>query len=233
MIKNELIKFFTPLKILIYGGFLIVFVLLNNIIFGVQIALTKTLYDFIHDNIFDLIIIIPIMLSSIVSEIFTYDYQSGCMKFFLIYKKRDKVFISKIISIILITAVLIIAAFFILTFAYIVKDSNHVNISREDVLLIIKTIIFFLIALLPILFIYALISIIFKNSAIISLLVFLLVIMSDFFSKTIGDITPRRFCIEFLLHNRFDKYSIILFAFYLIIFGLCDISIFTKKEILR
>lgn len=233
MIKNELIKFFTPLKILIYGGFLLAFVLLNNIIFGDQIVSTKTLYDFTHDNIFDLIIIISIILAPIVSEIFTYDYECGCMKFLLIYKKRDKVLFSKIISIILITAVLIIFVFSILTVAYTIKDSNHINILGNQMVLMIRTMICFLITLIPILLVYVTISILFKNSAVISLLVFLLVIMSDFFPKTIGDITPRRFCIEFLVNNKIDVFSIVLFMVYLIIFAVLDIRLFTIKEMLR
>lgn len=234
MIKNELVKFFTPLKIIIYGGLILAFILLSNVIFGDTIQRTKSFYDFAQDNIFDLIIFIPIILTSIVSEIFTYDYEAGCMKFFIMYKGRNKVLFSKMSALILITLVLIVFTFSALAAAYIIKSPNYVNILSYQMLLIIKMIIIFLITLMPILLIYVMISILFKSSTVISLLVFLLVIMSDFFPKVIGDITPRRFLwVSLIKGNKIDRFSIVLFIAYLIIFIFLDIKLFSKKEMLH
>lgn len=234
MIKNELVKFFTPLKIIIYGGLILAFILLANVIFGDTISGTKNFYDFAQENIFDLIIFIPIILTSIVSEIFTYDYESGCMKFFIMYKSRNKVLFSKIIALILITLILIVFAFLALAASYIIKSPNYINILSYQMLLIMKMMMTFLIALTPILLIYVMISILFKSSTVISLLIFLLVIMSDFFPKVIGEITPRRFLwVSLIKGNKIDGFSIILFAAYLIIFIFLDIKLFSKKEMLH
>ncbi|MTK12505.1 MAG: hypothetical protein F8N39_10600, partial [Clostridiaceae bacterium] len=212
MIKNELIKFFTPLKISIYGGFILTFILISDVIFADKPVKVQTLDGFLNDNMKMLIFVIPLILAAIISEIFTYDYESGCMKFFIIYKKRENIFFSKAFAATIITALLIIVTFIILILVYTIQNPNQINASEIQASLILKTMVIFLITLLPILLIYMLISILCKSSTIISVLTFLLVIMSDFFPKSVGDITPRRFFMIFLLKNKqIDKFSVILF----------------------
>lgn len=111
MIKNELIKFFTPLKASIYGGIILTFILIDNVIFADKSLGMVTFYDFLCDDMKSLVFILPIILAPIVSEVFTYDYECGCMKFFIIYKKREKVLLYKIFALVLITAILIIFTF--------------------------------------------------------------------------------------------------------------------------
>ncbi|GAA0739069.1 ABC transporter permease [Clostridium oceanicum] len=233
MIKSELIKFFTPFKMIIYGGIILTFILIADVIFKDSGVLNQTLYSFIFDNVKTFIFVIPIILAPIASEIFTHDYECGCMKFFVLYKKREKVLFSKMLSLFLITTVLIIFTFFLLTLTYMFLNWSTFNISLENILKVSRMGGTFLITLIPILLIFVMISILFKNSSILSLLVFLLVIMSDFFPKVIGNITPRRFLWEFVLQEgQITKFSIILFVLYIIFFMILDIKLFSKKEMI-
>jgi ABC-2 type transport system permease protein len=226
MIKNELIKFFTLLKTSIYGGIILIFILISDVIFADKTSGIVTFHDLLYGDMKSLVFVLPIILAPIVSEIFTYDYECGCMKFFLIYKKREKVLLHKIFSLILITSILIIFTLVILNVVYITKLGIQINILED-----IKMSIMFLVTLIPTLLIYVLISILCKNSAIVSLLVFLLGIMSDIIPKTIGNITPRRFLWNCLLKNQVDRFSVILFLIYIAVFILINLKLFSKKEI--
>ena len=228
MIKNEFIKFFTPLKTSIYGGIIFIFILLNDVIFADKTTGIATFHSLLYNDMSSLVFMIPIILAPIVSDIITRDYESGCMKFLVIYKSKSKVLLCKIVSLILITAIMIIFTFSILNVIYIFK-----NLVQIDILLDIKMGLLFLTALMPVLFIYVLISILSKNSTIISLLVFLLIVMSDFIPKTIGNITPRRFLWECLLKNEIDKFSIILFLIYIIVLVFLNFKLFNKKELVH
>ncbi|OAA84852.1 ABC transporter permease [Clostridium ljungdahlii] len=228
MIKNEFIKFFTPLKISIYGGIILIFILLNDVLFADKASAIVTFHTLLYNDISSLIFMLPIILSPIVSDMITRDYECGCMKFFIIYKSKSKVLLCKIISLILITGIMIIFTFTILNVIYIFKDSVQI-----DIFLDIKMGLLFLTALMPVLLIYVLISILTKNSTIISLLVFLLIVMSDFIPKTIGNITPRRFLWECLLKNQIDKFSIILFSIYTIVLVFLNFKLFNKKELIH
>ncbi len=228
MIKNEFIKFFTPLKTSIYGGVILIFILISDVIFADKPSGIVTFHDLLYGDMKSLVFMLPIILAPIVSEIFTYDYECGCMKFFLVYKKREKVFFYKIFSLILITGTLIIFTFVILNVVYIVKFGIQINILED-----IKMSIMFLVTLIPILLIYVLISILCKSSTIISLLIFLLPIMSDFIPKTIGEITPRRFLWNCLLEKQVDTFSIILFLVYIVVFILFNVKLFSKKELIH
>ena len=233
MIKNELIKFFTPLKVIVYIGFLLTCILLPIAVFQDNEIIAP--YDFICGSMNDvLVLIIPIILASIVSEVFTYDYELGCMKFFIIYRKRDKVLFAKIIALILIAATLIIISFITLIIIYAIQNPQMINALYNQIFDISKLMTLFLMAMMPIILIYVLISIICKNSMIISLIVFLLVMMSDLFVKFIADITPTRFFRVFLNKgNHIDGVSIILFISYIIIFLLLNLKVFSKKEMLQ
>lgn len=234
MIKNELIKFFTPLKVSIYGGFILTFILISDVIFADKPVKVQALDGFLNDNMKMLIFVLPLILAAIISEIFTYDYESGCMKFFIIYKRRESVFFSKIFAGTIITALLIIITFIILILVYAIQNTNQISVLENQTSLVLKMMVIFLATLLPILLIYILISIIYKNSTMISILIFLLVIMSDFFPKFVGDITPRRFFMIFLLKDKqVDKFSVILFLLYLIAFTVIDIKLFSKKEMIH
>ncbi|ADK16561.1 MULTISPECIES: hypothetical protein [Clostridium] len=228
MIKNEFIKFFTPLKISIYGGIIFIFILLNDVIFADKTAGIVTFHSLLYSDMSSLIFMLPIILAPIASDMITSDYESGCMKFVVIYKGKAKVLLCKIVSLILITGIMIIFTFAILNVIYIFKDSVHINL-----LLNIKMGLLFLTALMPVLFIYVLISILSKNSTIISLLVFLLIVMSDFIPKAIGNITPRRFLWECLLKNQTDKFSIILFLIYIVVLVILNFKLFNKKELIH
>lgn len=232
MIKNEFIKFFTPLKLIIYLGFLLTCILLPMVVFNDNSVYEP--YDFIVMSMNDVLtLIIPIMLTAIVSEIFTYDYESGCMKFFIIYKKRKYVFFSKVISIILITLIFIAISFISLIIIYVFQNNEVISLLYSQMFDIVKIMMLFFLSLIPILLIYTLISIVSKNSIIISLLVFLLIMMSDLFAKYICDITPTRFFRVFLTRcPDIDVTSIILFISYVVIFLLLDLNLFSKKEIL-
>lgn len=233
MIKNELIKFFTPLKAIVYFGFLAIFTIIPSVLFQDNIITAP--YDFICGNMNDeLILVIPIMLATIVSDVFTYDYELGCMKFFMIYKKREKILISKLVALIIISAILIIASFIILAIVYIIQNPQMISDLCNQIPSISKKMLLFILAVIPIIFIYCLVSIICKNSMIISLLIFLLVMMSDLFVKYIADITPTRFFRVFLAQDTaIDNTSIILFISYLAIFLLLNLKIFSKKEMLH
>ncbi|WP_027626377.1 hypothetical protein [Clostridium lundense] len=233
MIKNELIKFFTSLKIWIYGGIIFTFILINDVIFVDKPCEIATFHNFLYDNVKSLVFVIPIILAPIVSEIFTYDYECGCMKFFVIYKRREKILFYKILSSIIITSILIIFTFVILTMVYIIENPGEINTLKYQAFSAMKIMIMFLIALIPVILIYVLISILSKNSAIVSLLVFLLVIMSDFIPKTIGDITPRRFLWSCLLKNRINNLSIVLFLVYIAVLMFINIKVFSKKELIQ
>ncbi|WP_282804603.1 hypothetical protein [Clostridium tetani] len=181
-----------------------------------------------------LVLIIPIILTAVVSEIFTYDYESGCMKFFIIYKKRINVFFYKVIALILITFIFIVIAFTSLLVIYAIQNPKMLNVLSTQILNISETMLLFLISIIPIILIYIMISIISKNSLLISLLTFLLIMMSDLFTKYIADVTPTRFFRTFLTkNNNIDNFSIILFISYIVIFLLIDLSLFSKKEMLH
>ncbi|AZV58258.1 hypothetical protein [Clostridium sp. AWRP] len=228
MIKNEFIKLFTPLKISIYGGIILIFILLNDLIFADKASTIVTFHTLLYSDMSSLVFMLPIILAPIVSDIITRDYECGCMKFLVIYKSKVKVLLCKIVSLILITGTMIIFTFVILNVIYIFKNSVHI-----DLLLDIKMGLLFLTALMPVLLIYVLISILSKNSTIISLLVFLLIVMSDFIPKTIGNITPRRFLWECLLKNQTDKFSIILFSIYIVVLVILNFKLFNKKELIH
>lgn len=229
MIKNELIKFFTPLKVSIYGGIILTFILISDVIFADNYSATVTFHELLNSDMSYLVFVLPIILAPIVSEVFTYDYESGCMKFFLIYKKREKVLFYKIVSLIFISGILIIFTFIVLNIIYIGKNLVPINIVED-----IKMSSALLVTLIPILLIYVLISILSKNSTIISLLIFLLVIMSDIIPKTIGDITPRRFFWTCLLKGyQIDALSVVLFLAYITSFTLIILKVFNKKEFIR
>lgn len=233
MIKNEFIKFFTPLKFIVYIGFLLTCILLPLVIFNDNSIVDP--YDFVVTSMNDvLVLIIPIILTAVVSEIFTYDYESGCMKFFIIYKKRINVFFSKVIALILIAFIFIVIAFTSLLVIYAIQNPEMLNVLSTQILDISKTMLLFLISIIPIILIYTMISIISKNSLLISLLTFLLIMMSDLFTKYIMDVTPTRFFRTFLTkNNNIDNFSIILFISYIVIFLLIDLSLFSKKEMLH
>lgn len=228
MIKNEFIKFFTPLKTSIYGGIILIFTLLNDIIFADKATSLVTFHSLLYNDMSSLVFMLPIILAPIASDMITRDYESGCMKFVVIYKGKAKVLLCKIVSLILITGIMIIFTFTILNVIYIFKNSVQI-----DIFLDIKMGLLFLTALIPVLFIYVLISILSKNSTIISLLVFLLIVMSDFIPKTIGNITPRRFLWECLLKNQTDKFSIILFSIYIVVLIFLNFKLFNKKELIH
>ena len=228
MIKNEFIKFFTPLKISIYAGIMLIFIILNDIIFADKAAGIVTFHRLLYSDISSLVFMIPIVLAPIVSDIITLDYECGCMKFFVLYKSKVKVLMYKIISLILIIGIMIIFTFTVLNVIYVFKDLVQI-----DIFLDIKMGLLFLTVLMPVLLIYVLISILSKNSTIISLLVFLLIVMSDFIPKTIGNITPRRFLWECLLKNQIDKFSIILFSVYIIVLVFLNFKLFNKKELIH
>jgi len=233
MIKNELIKFFTPLKVIVYIGFLLTCILLPIVVFQDNEIIAP--YDFICGSMNDvLVLIIPIILASIVSEVFTYDYELGCMKFFIIYRKRDKVLFAKIIALILIAATLIIISFITLIIIYAIQNPQMINALYNQIFDISKLMTLFLMAMMPIILIYVLISIICKNSMIISLIVFLLVMMSDLFVKFIADITPTRFFRVFLEQNKsIDNGSIIIFISYIVVLLFFNLRVFSKKEMLK
>lgn len=230
MIKNELVKFFTPFKVCLYGGIIFIFILLDDVIFQDSTVRKLAYYDFLKSNMETLVFVLPIILAPIVSEIFTHDYESGCMKFFVIYRRREEVLFSKIIALLFITTVIIIIAFVILSLIYIGESGGQIHI---NVLQPLRMIVLFLFALMPILLIYVLISVLCKNSTIVSLLVFLLVIMSDFIPKVIGDITPRIFLWNWLIKGQIDELSITLFLVYMIVFIVLDVEIFNRKEIIH
>lgn len=233
MIKNELIKFFTPLKTSIYGGVILIFILISDVIFADKSSEVVTFHNFLGSNMGFLVFVLPIILAPIVSEVFTYDYECGCMKFFIIYKKREKVLFYKILALIIITGLFVIFAYSVLIGVYIIKNTGQINILKDQMPETIKMMVMFLITLIPVLLIYVLISIMYKNSAIVSLLVFLFIIMSDFFPKVIGNITPRRFLWDCLLKKQIDKFSIILFLLYIVVFILLNVKLFNKKEMVH
>lgn len=228
MIKNEFIKFFTPLKTSIYACTILIFILLNDVIFADKTPSAVTFHSLLYSDMSSLVFMLPIILAPIVSDIITRDYECGCMKFFVLYNSKLKVLVCKIISLILITGIMITFTFAILNLIYIFKNSVNINL-----LLDIKMGLLFLAALMPVLFIYVLISILSKNSTIISLLVFLLIVMSDFIPKAIGNITPRRFLWECLLKNQTDKFSIILFSIYIVVLIFLNFKLFNKKELIH
>ncbi|MGO5065758.1 hypothetical protein FDF31_00675 [Clostridium sporogenes] len=235
MLKNELIKFFNPLKISCYIIFLLVSILLPVVIFSDKINTSITIYNYIYDNMWDvLVFIIPIILAPIVSNIFTQDYESGCLKFFILYKKRGEIFFYKVVGLITIASMLVLTSFLIISIIYFIKISGNFNSIINDFTQIFKLMVLFILTLIPILLIYVFISIMFSNSTIISLLTFLLVMMSDLFVKYIADIMPTRFYRTFLTKGHaVDNFSLFLFLAYLIIFTLLSWKIFSKKEILR
>lgn len=233
MIKNEFIKFFTPLKLIVYTGFLLTCILLPLVIFNDNSIVDP--YDFVITSMNDvLVLIIPIILTAVVSEIFTYDYESGCMKFFIIYKKRKNVFFSKVIALISIAFIFIAIAFASLLIIYAIQNPEMIYVLSAEILDILRIMLLFLISIIPIILIYTMISIISKNSLLISLLTFLLIMMSDLFTKYIIDVTPTRFFRTFLTkNNNIDNFSIILFISYIVIFLLLDLILFSKKEMLQ
>ncbi|MDD3224568.1 MAG: hypothetical protein PHX70_07680 [Clostridium sp.] len=235
MLKNELIKFFTPLKCSLYMMFLLISILLPVVIFADKINTSTTAYTFIYDSMWDvLVFIIPIILAPIVSGIFTQDYECGCLKFFILYKKRGEIFLNKLGALIIISAMIVLTSFLILIIIYFVKISSNLNFSINEIFPIARLMFMFIITLMPIFLIYIFISILFSNSAIISVLTFLLVMMSDLFVKYLVDITPTRFFRTFLTNGHaIDNFSLFLFAAYIIIFTLLDWNIFSKKEILK
>lgn len=235
MIKNELIKFFTPLKLSFYIISLIITMLFPIVIFGDKVIKSISAYNFMYDNVHDILkFIIPMFLAIITSDIFTQDYESGCLKFFLIYKKKVTVFFYKLISLIIISSILVLVSFFILGFMYICKYPNNLNILLNESLLILKLIGTFIVTLIPILLIYVCISIVFSNSIIISIITFIFVIMSDLFVKYLIDVTPSRFFRTFLTKGRaIDSFSFILFVAYILIFTILDLKLFSKKEVLH
>ncbi|MHC6179713.1 ABC transporter permease subunit [Clostridium sp. JNZ X4-2] len=227
MIKNEFIKFFTPFKMCLYGGVIITFILMDDVIFAGSSFIGTTYYDFLKSNMEMLVFVMPIILAPVVSDIFTGDYESGCMKFFIIFKNRKSVFFSKIIALIFITAAMMVFTFSLLCLIYIIEDGGQI-----DVVQVLKMVSMFLAALMPVLLIYVMISILCKNSSIISLLVFLIVIMSDFIPKVAGDVTPRRFLWQCVIKGQIDGNSIILFLIYISVFLFVDLKLFEGKEIL-
>lgn len=229
MIKNELVKFFASSRIFIYGGAILLFILADNIVFEDNSPKDMLYCGFLKSNLGTQIFVIPIILAPVVSDIFTQDYRSGCMKFFLLYKNRKEVFAAKAAALVFITESMLLLVFAVLTTIYLCRNGGQVYGWKAELL---KEAALFTAALVPVLLIYAMICILFKNSGIICILVFLLVIMSDFIPKVLGDVTPRRFLWEWVLNNRYHSSDIVLFLAYSIFFAFMDIRLFVRKEIL-
>lgn len=229
MIKNELVKFFVPSRIFIYGGTILLFIFVDNIVFGDNSAKGMIYRNFLKSNMETQIFAIPIILAPVVSDIFTRDYRSGCMKFFMIYKNREEVFAAKAAALVFITETMLLLVFGVLTIIYLCRNDGQAYGWKVELL---KELVLFTAALIPVLLIYVMICILFKNSGIICVLVFLLLIMSDFIPKVMGDITPRRFLWGWVLNNSYHSFDIVLFLAYSIFFALIDIRLFVRKEIL-
>ncbi|MEY8762037.1 MULTISPECIES: hypothetical protein [Clostridium] len=229
MIKNELVKFFVSSRIFIYGGTILLFIFVDNIVFGDNSAKGMIYRNFLKSNMETQIFAIPIILAPVVSDIFTQDYRSGCMKFFMIYKRREKVFAAKAAALVFITETMLLLVFGVLTIIYLCRNGGQVYGWKVELL---REAALFTAALIPVLLIYIMICILLKNSGIICVLVFLLLIMSDFIPKVMGNITPRRFLWGWVLNNGYHSFDIVLFLAYSIFFAFIDIRLFVRKEIL-
>ncbi|NLU07729.1 MAG: hypothetical protein GXW91_05860 [Clostridiales bacterium] len=229
MIKNELVKFFVSSRIFIYGGTILLFIFVDNIVFGDTSAKGMIYRNFLKSNMETQIFAIPIILAPVVSDIFTQDYRSGCMKFFMIYKRREKVFAAKAAALVFITETMLLLVFGVLTIIYLCRNGGQVYGWKVELL---REAALFTAALIPVLLIYIMICILLKNSGIICVLVFLLLIMSDFIPKVMGNITPRRFLWGWVLNNGYHSFDIVLFLAYSIFFAFIDIRLFVRKEIL-
>ena len=93
--------------------------------------------------------------------------------------------------------------------------------------------------MLPLIFVYVLISINFKNSIILSLSIFIFLIAMDYLFKFYCDITPISIMREFLSISNSqynfpsDKFNISLFFMYIFILFPISMKSFCQKEMLN
>ncbi|MBD7910678.1 MULTISPECIES: hypothetical protein [Clostridium] len=239
MLKNEIIKFFTTTKWVVYFSIIAAITIITSVFLNLGGAQTENLYVYFYKYTCNTnIYIIPIMIAIIVSDIFTDDYISGNLKFFNIYLSKISIFINKLFMIFIVTLFLIFSSGIILTIVYLIIKGEDYAILKNEIYMIVNLNLTLFVGMLPVIFIYVLISVKFDNSMIISIATFILLIAIDYFFRAYYDITPISILRDFILisTNKYvlpsDKFHILLLLIYILILFPVALKSFSKKEMI-